>query len=184
MPIYDDLQISHLELVDMLAFSESLGQDYTGWWIVKERCPWRIYSPIRFIDGPPCVGIVIEVLDASGNESPEIGGLNVQFLATGDVRNFPAQSAPTLARSQPITGDWGITIPYVKQFFGTDTGGDQIYGDGDIIIIQFSELTDKSLMVSAQLDKETLDKLLEFDQRLGDDYEGRWLAPDLIRVRQ
>lgn len=184
MPIYDGLRISHQELVDMFAFSASLGQNYTGWWMVKESCPSRIWSSVGFMDDPRCFGVVIEVLDATGNEDPEIGALSVQFLATGDVRNSPAQSAPTLARSQPITGDWGITIPYVKLFFGQDTGGDEVYGDGDVIMIQFSELTDKALMVPNDLDKETLDKLLVFDQNLGDDYEGRWLAPDLIRVRQ
>ena len=149
---------------------------------MKDACPWRIFSQFRFVDGPPCFGILIEVLDAAGNEDPQIGILTVRFLATGDVRNVPCQSAPTVAQSQPIAGDWGITIPYVKQFFGQDGGGDQIYGAGDQLFIEFSELTDRAGMVSATLDKDTVDKLLYFDQHLGAGYEGRWLGSNLIRV--
>lgn len=173
-----------LELVDMFAFSQGLGQGYIGQWLVKDRCPWRIYSTTRFVDGPPCFGVLIEVVDATGNENPEIGTLTVRFLATGDVRNSPCQSAPTVASSLPITGDWGITIPFVKQFFaqGQGSDGDEVYGIGDRIILQFSELTDRAGIMSNDMDKATLDRLLYFDQSLGTDYEGRWLAADLIRV--
>ena len=108
------------EVVDMFAFSQSLGQAYTGQWLVKDRCPWRIFSTSRFVDGPPCFGVLIKVMDATGNGNPEIGVLTVRFLVTGDVRNSPCQSAPTTANSLPITGDWGITIPFVKEFFAQD----------------------------------------------------------------
>lgn len=182
MPVYDGMPISKLELVEMFAFSVSLGQDYTGQWLIKDRCPWRIYSQIPFIDGPPCFGVLIEVLDITGHESPEIGELTVAFLSSGDVRNSPCQSAPTVAQSLPITGDWGITIPYVKTFFAQDGADDDAYTENDKIFLQFSELTDRAGITSAQMDKETLEMLFYFDQSLGADYEGRWLAADLIRV--
>ena len=181
-PVYDGMPISMSEIVDMFAFSQRLGQAYTGQWLVKDRCPWRIYSTSRFVDGPPCFGVLIEVRDATGNENPEIGVLTVRFLATGDVRNSPCQSASTTASCLPITGDWGITIPFVKHFFAQDRANNEVYGNGVQIFLQFSELTDRAGIVSDNMDKATLDSLLYFDQSLGTDYEGRWMAADQIRV--
>jgi len=50
------------------------------------------------------------------------------------------------------------------------------------MFLQFSELTDRAGIVSDNMDKATLDSLLYFDQSLGTDYEGRWMAADQIRV--
>ena len=84
--------------------------------------------------------------------------------------------------SVPITGDWGITIPYVKIFFAQDGASDDVFTENDKIFMQFSEQTDRAGITSSQMDKQTLDRLFYFDQSLGADYEGRWLAADFIRV--
>ena len=181
-PVYDGLQISMVELIDMFEFSSGLGQNYTGQWMVKDACPWKIYSEAKFFDGPPCFGVLIEILDVTGNGGPEIGKLTVKFLVSGDVRNSPTQSAPTTAASSPITGDWGITIPRVQEFFAQDGGNDQGYGNGDQIFLQFSELTDRAGIKTTQMTKDVLDKLLYFDQKLGKDYTGEWLSANLIKV--
>ena len=186
LPVYDGLAISKSEIDEMFEFSHDLGSDYTGRWLVRPppdgRCPWKIFSATRFVDGPPCFGVVIEILDIDGNEDPQIGELFVRFRESGDVRNSPAQSAPTVAVSSPITGDWGITIPYVSILQAEDGGGDEVYGEDDRIYVTFSEETDRASITSATMDKETLDRLLYFDQSLGSDYTGRWESNSRITI--
>ena len=182
VPVYDGLAISKFELFEMFAFSQSLGQEYSGKWLVKEACPWKIFSSTRFVDGPPCFGVLIEILDIAGNDNPEIGLLTVRFLESGDVRNSPCQSAPAIAGSLPITGDWGITIPFVESFYARNNGADEVYGRSDVLYVQFSELTDRAGLIAAQMDKTTLDQIFFFDQGLGTDYEGQWVTADLVMV--
>jgi len=182
LPVYDGLAISKFELLEMFAFSQSLGQEYSGKWLVKAACPWKIFSSTRFVDGPPCFGVLIEILDIAGNGNPQIGLLTVRFLESGDVRNSPCQSAPAIAGSLPITGDWGITIPFVERFYARNNGADEVYGRSDELFVKFSELTNRAGLIAAQMDKTTLDQIFFFDQGLGTDYEGLWLEPDLVRV--
>ena len=102
--------------------------------------------------------------------------MTVRVNPQGDLRNFPAQSAPTSVVSGPITGNWGITIPYVSLFYGVAPLAG--YGEGwnttAQIVMEFSEPTDRAGLGGGVLNKTVTDQLFNFDQSLGADYTGQW----------
>ncbi len=75
------MYISKSELNIMLTFSSFLGANYDAQWIIYDKCPPDIYTLNYPFDGPPCVGILVNVLDSTGHGGPEIGALVVRMNA-------------------------------------------------------------------------------------------------------
>lgn len=104
--------------------------------------------------------------------------------ASAELRNYPPQSAICEIESGYLTGNWGTIIPKITDFYANGAGGTQGKLDpGDELYIAFDPPTNRFRMQGASVaTKSEIDKVLNFSQPIGTDYEGLWISDSLFQV--
>ena len=145
----------------LFSFSASLGADYAGQWLTRSV-------------------FVITVLDLTGSGPPAIGSFTLSVKTSALLRNYPPQSAPTVALSPPLVGNWGTITPRIVSFVASGTNG--IYSRGCNFTITFRPPTNFANLPRNGLTKGQIDSILQFSQNLGADYSGSWLDSTMLRI--
>jgi hypothetical protein len=72
--------------------------------------------------------------------------------------------------------------PTISQLIASDPdNGDAVFGNGDLLRFYFDKATNKP--GAPLLDTEAVDSLFSFSNSIGNSYEGKWVADDLLLVR-
>jgi hypothetical protein len=152
----DQLTKANIDL--LLAFSESLGTDYTGEWISN-----RV--------------LVITAQNVDGARPPEIGSARATVRADAKLRNLPPVCAPTVTTSPPISGNWGILYPRVVSVVADDpTDKNSVYSFLDTITITFSIPTNRAGRNNGdRLSRSQVLSLFLFSQSMGNSFSGEWV---------
>jgi hypothetical protein len=88
--------------------------------------------------------LVITVLNASGASPPTVNGLVATLRAVGRLRDYPAGSEPSTARSGQILGDFGPGFVRISRLEARDDALRQPnVSVGDTLLLGFSILTDR-----------------------------------------
>eukprot|EP00163_Fabomonas_tropica_P011118 TRINITY_DN2164_c0_g1_i2.p1 TRINITY_DN2164_c0_g1~~TRINITY_DN2164_c0_g1_i2.p1 ORF type:complete len:1432 (+),score=338.63 TRINITY_DN2164_c0_g1_i2:411-4706(+) len=140
------------QLDALFAFSNSLGDDYTGAWTDLKT-------------------LVITMVDVSNAGDTTISGMTVTAQAGGNLRNLRGDSQPSES-SQAFSGDWGNNnAPAISGFVANDPDdADTVYGNADTLTITFDTATNKPAVTS----KTDIDNILTFSASLGTAYTGTW----------
>eukprot|EP00163_Fabomonas_tropica_P026558 TRINITY_DN4929_c0_g1_i1.p1 TRINITY_DN4929_c0_g1~~TRINITY_DN4929_c0_g1_i1.p1 ORF type:complete len:2752 (-),score=612.36 TRINITY_DN4929_c0_g1_i1:92-8347(-) len=136
-----------------LTFNTSLGSNYTATWLSSTQ-------------------LRITIVDATvGGSKPAIGSLAV--TSTGTLLTDPTGfTLPSASTSPLLTGDWGTAPgPSIISIVANDPDdGDQVYSDGDVVIVTFNMATNKP-SVSTFAD---VNALLSFSTDMHANYSGTW----------
>lgn len=145
----------------VFSFNQSPGADYTGAWSAPDT-------------------LVITVVDSTGSAPPTIGGLVLTFQPGNGVKNAAATSVDSTGSSPAATGNWGSRAgPTITSAAADDPDdADAVYGDEDSITVTFSEDTNQVAVAT----KGAIDTIFSFNQSLGTDYTGAWLAADTLVI--
>jgi hypothetical protein len=189
----------------LLSFNQRIGSNYFGRWLQSGVWVSPLGSAI-IPDVPYSKVLEITILNASGASPPTVNTLRATFLPSAKVRNIPPVCTPASTVSPPLSGDFG---PSQIVIVGISARGDvnclhamcdSIFGDGDVIDIEFSEevtmcmsscacanLTDNSSKCVRPFDtsvsQEFLDISFEWSHNLGLIYYGLWLSRTVLRVQ-
>ena len=118
------------ELIDLFAFSESLGAAFTGLFIDPET-------------------LIITIVDSTPNGSPAVDQFTMRIIADGDndLKSGTGTSLASEFDSKPagifLTGSFGKKSgPAIQAIIADDPDKpDDVFGDGDTITIKFLEPT-------------------------------------------
>ncbi len=144
------------DLDAVFEWSQNLGSNYTGIWHSRQV-------------------LVITILNAAGVTPPTINGLKVSVRQSGNLRNYPPSAAPSTS-SAVLTGNWGMTLPFIIGFVGSDPHArDSVYGPGDALTLSFDRDTDMAALGFEKVGKSVVDDLFIFSRTIGADYTGRWV---------
>jgi hypothetical protein len=165
--------LSKQDLSSIFIFSQLLGNNYTGRWLLKGTA------------------LEITIDDAEGSTVPDnmgppfVGGFVVWPETTKGryIRSADGKSEPASLMSPVLEGSFGPEIIRVVSLTASDPDdSDPAYDVGDAITLQFSEKTNKGELPDKKVSKDAIDALLEFNMPLGDDYQGDWMTCDTLRI--
>lgn len=116
--------------------------------------------------------LVVTIHSISGLIPPAIGELTVTVLLEANLLNKMETSLPSISTSPPLQGNWGERPgPAILSIVASDpSNGDAVFGNGDEILVTFSEPTN-SPAVSTRAE---LNILFDFSHPLGTNYIGTW----------
>ena len=151
-------QLTKADIDLLLAFSQSLGTDYTGSWISN-----RV--------------LVITARNVVGAGPPGIGSTRATVRAEAKLRNVPPVCAPTVTTSPPISGNWGILYPRVVSVVADDpTDKNSVYSFLDTITIRFSIPTNRAGKNNGdRLSRSQVLALFLFSENVGNSFSGEWV---------
>ncbi|MDE1826414.1 MAG: fibronectin type III domain-containing protein, partial [Thaumarchaeota archaeon] len=149
---------------NLFAFSQNLGNAYTGQWI----------DPSTFL---------ITITDTTGALPPTVGYLTISVLQSANLQNVQGTSLLSDSTSPPLSGSFDLVQgPYITALVADNPDGSGSgYIDGDTITVQFNEPTNETAGNSV-LDKAAVDNLFAFSASLGSDYSGQWINPSTFKI--
>ena len=146
------------DLATIFTFSQVLGNDYSGRWLLKGTA------------------LEITIDDAEGSTAddnmgpPYVGGF-VVWPEVGKgryIRSADGKSEPAVLMSPVLEGSFGPEIIRVVSLTASDPDdGNPAYDAGDAITLRFSEKTNKGELPDKKVSREDIDRLLEFNLPLG-----------------
>jgi hypothetical protein len=162
------------EISNIFSFSQLLGNNYTGRWLLKGTA------------------FEIIIVNASGSSTeidgegpPYIGGFVVTpIISKGRfIRSADGKSLPSNQMSPVLEGSFGPEIIKVIAVIASDPDdSESSYDVGDAIIVRFSETTNKGELPDKMIPRQAIDNLLQFNLPLGSDYEGDWVTCNSLRI--
>ena len=118
--------LSKKEVDNIFNFPCSIGTYYAGQWETRQT-------------------FAIEIWDATGACNPILGEFSISVNKTGNIRNYPPQSAPNEARSPTLTGDFGPSPLAILSVEGSSSPQmDDKYGPDDTLTLKLSHDTDRA----------------------------------------
>ena len=126
----------------------------------------------------------ITIWDATDACLPILGEFFITVNATGNIRNYPPQSAPNEAISPTLTGDFGPSPLQILSVTGESSPiVDDVYGAFDTITLQLSHDSDQAGMTIGEIISQSLLlTLFEFEVNLGVFFYGSWTGPREIKI--
>ena len=163
------------EIGRLFKFSQLLGNDYSGRWLLNGTV------------------FEIEIVDSTGADSsdiphagpPYVGGFVVEPITTQGrrIRSADGKSLPSDVMSPVLEGDFGPERIQVVSVTASDPDeGNPAYDAGDAVVVRFSERTNKGELPDKKISKAAIDNLLRFNLVLGADYQGDWITCELLRI--
>ncbi|MDE1764929.1 MAG: fibronectin type III domain-containing protein, partial [Thaumarchaeota archaeon] len=148
----------------LFAFSQNLGNAYTGQWI----------DPSTFL---------ITITDTTGALPPTVGVLTISTLQSANLQNAQGTSLSSDSTSPSLSGSFDLVQgPYITALVADNPDGSGSgYIDGDTITVQFNEPTNETAGNSV-LGKAAVDNLFTFSTSLGSDYSGQWINPSTFKI--
>ncbi len=152
---------------DLYAFTESLGESYTGQWNTADT-------------------FVIIITNTTGATPPIINVTTVTPTGITPILSADETSSPSIAESPVLSGNFGTFVPQqeliITSLVADDPDNlDDVYSDGDTITITFNSDTNMPGREGMQT-KATVNNLFTFTEHLGKAYSGEWIAPDTYTI--
>ena len=154
-------QLLRMEEVNaMFNFPCSLGSYYVGKWETRQI-------------------FIITIWDPTGACDPILGWVSLSVNKTGNIRNYPPQSAPNEAQSPTLTGDFGPSPLQILSVRGESSPiADDVYGSFDTLTLTMSHDSDLAGMETGSIiSQATLLSLFQFNVSLGVFFYGIWTGP-------
>ena len=144
----------------MFNFPCSIGNYYVGVWESRQL-------------------FTITIWDATDACLPILGEFALSVNASGNIRNYPPQSAPNEAQSPTLTGDFGTSPLQILSVVGASSpNSDEVYGVFDTITLELSHDSDLAgLSVGQIISQSLLLTLFKFEVSLGIFFYGSFTGP-------
>ena len=181
----DGKYLGKAEVDRLLTFSHFLAANYSAVW----------HSSMQ---------LQITLLNVTKSQA-QIGQLTISIAAeaNGDgrlpgMRNVPPVCAPRTITSLPVSGNWGLSPPFINDFRAVagDNPADSVYGNSDEIVIDVcaggrgsrgeggcAPTNTFNFETGQVLGKTSVLRMFAFSQDLGTDYEGVWENQNAFRIR-
>jgi len=196
--------LTYAQVNSVVSFNMNLGSNYSARWL--ESGVWvSPMGPGIVPDVPHSRILKITVHNTSGASPPTIDTLRATFLPSARIRNVPPVCTPASSTSPTLTADFGptqIDIVGISARGDVDCAGsvcDSVYGNGDVIDIQFSEditmcmqncscsnASDHSSTCVRPLDvsvaQHDVDSSFVWSHLLGAQYRAAWLNRQVLRI--
>ena len=197
-------RVTYDEINSFLSFNQNLGSNYSGRWLGSGVWVSPL-GPGIIPDVPYSSALEIVIHNTSGASPPTIDTLRATFKPSAMIRNVPPVCTPASSISSALTGDFGpsnISIVGISARGDVNCLGsecDSVYGDGDVIDIEFSgdvtmcmddcgcvQANESSPDCVRRFDgfvaQDRLEASYSWSESLGTAYHGEWLSRKVLRL--